>query len=133
MASSNFLRELVGKWAFTAESATRPTAWFASLHTADPGLTGTSEVNTGTDDTAYTRETATFNDTAVDGQLKNDITVTYPAAAAVGASYTVTHFGVWDAVTAGNFLGSGALDTAKVVEDGTVLSFAINDMVIQVA
>ena len=132
MASSAFLRELAVKWAFTAESATRPAAWFASLHTADPGLTGADEVDTTTDDTAYTRETVTFDDTAVDGQVKNNITVTFPAAAAVAASYTDTHFGVWDAVTGGNFLGGGVLDLPKVVEDATVLSFAVNDLVIEV-
>lgn len=133
MASSGYLREQIIKFAFTADSITRPTVWKASLHTADPGLTGANEVNTTTDDTAYTRITAAFDDTAVDGQAKNTGTVTFPAAAAVAASYTVTHFGVWDAATAGNFLGGGQLDTAKVVEDATVLSFAIGDMVIEVA
>lgn len=132
MASSDYLREQIVKWAFTADSVTRPAAWFVSLHKADPGLAGSNEVAVG-DDTAYARIAGTFDDTAVNGQAKNTGTVTFPAAAAVAASYTVTHFGVWDAVTAGNFLGGAALDTSKVVEDATVLSFAIDDLVINVA
>ena len=132
MASSDYLREQLVKWAFTADSVTRPAAWFASLHKADPGLAGANEVAVG-DDTAYARIAATFDDTAVNGQAKNTGTVTFPAAAAVAASYTVTHFGVWDAATTGNFLGGGALDDDKVVEDATVLSFGINDLVAEIA
>lgn len=131
MAASTFLKDLIAKWAFTGDSATRPTAWWVSLHQSDPGVTGADEVLVG-DDTAYARVTATFLFDA-DGVVKNDITVTMPAAAAVAANYTVTHFGVWDAATAGNFLGGAALDTAKVVEDATVLAFGIDNLVIEVS
>lgn len=130
MAASTFLKDLIVKWAWTTASATRPTAWKVSLHKADPGVTGASEVAVG-DDTAYARVTSTFAFTA-DGIVKNDITVSFPAAAAVPANYTVTHFGVWDAATAGNFLGGGVLGVPKVVEDGTVLAFGINDLVVEV-
>jgi len=83
------------------------------------------------DDTAYARTSATFATTAVNGHVKNTVTVSFPPAAAVAASYTVPFFGVWDAATGGNFLGGAALDTEKTVEDGTVLSFAVGDLVIE--
>ena len=35
-----------------------------------------------------------------------------------------THFGLWDAASAGNFLGGAALDTAKTVLSGDTAEFA---------
>lgn len=133
MSASDFAEDIAVRFLFTTDViSTRPTTWFVSLHTADPGETGLNEVTNPGIDTAYARVTATFVVTATPGQVKNSVTVTFPAAAAVAANYTVTHFGIWSAVTAGDFLGGASLDVAKVVEDGTALSFAINDLVIEV-
>lgn len=135
MAVSTYLKTQMVKWAFTADSVTRPTTWYVSMHLSDPGLAGADEVDpaavTG-DDTAYTRIAVTPDYVATPGQVKNAGTVTFPTAAAVAASYTVTHFGVWDAATAGNFLGGEELALPKVVEDGTVLSFGVGDLIIEV-
>ena len=56
--------------------------------------------------------------------------MTFPAATANWG--TISHFGVWDAVTAGNFLGSGAVTTAKAVTSGDTARFAANALTITV-
>ena len=101
---------------------------FVSLHTSDPLDTGGSEVSGG----SYARQgpsafTNTGNNPTVSS---NSGIITFPAATANWG--TVTHFGVWDAVTAGNYLGSGAVTTAKAVTSGDTARFAANALTITV-
>lgn len=71
---------------------------FVSLHTADPGTTGANEVTGG----SYARVQATLP-TGANG------TATAPIVSInVPAGVTVTHVGVWSAVTAGTFVGGSA-------------------------
>jgi hypothetical protein len=82
-------------------------AAYASLHTADPGSTGTNEVSGGSP--PYARRAITWN-TATSGDLDDN---TIPAFD-VPASTTITHFGLWSASTAGTFLGGGTLDATQI-------------------
>lgn len=77
-------------------------AVYASLHTADPGTTGTSEVTGGSP--AYARKSITWN-SASSGNLDNLANPTFD----VPGSTTITHFGLWSASTGGTYYGSGAL------------------------
>lgn len=73
-------------------------ALYASLHTANPGSTGTSEVTGGTP--AYARQSLTWNSASAGSKtLSNTPLFDVPAAT------TVTHVGLWDAVTTGNYVG----------------------------
>ena len=72
---------------------------YASLHSADPGDTGTSEIAGGSP--AYARKAVTWNPAAA-GTMDSSNAPVFD----VPAGTTVTHVGLWDAVTAGNFLGS---------------------------
>ena len=68
----------------------------ASAHTADPGTTGASEVTGGSP--AYARKPITWNAGAEDGvYTSNPVTIDIPAAT------TITHIGLWSALTAGTF------------------------------
>lgn len=69
-----------------------------SAHTADPGDTGASEVSGG----AYARQSIAFS--AAAGGTMDDST--NGAAIPIPAGTTVTHLGLWSAVTAGTYLGS---------------------------
>ena len=80
--------------------ATSGNSW-VSLHTADPGITGASEVTGGSP--AYARKQTTWTAGTADG-VSNGSQVTFDAPAG-----TYTHAGVWTAVTAGTFVGSVAL------------------------
>lgn len=81
---------------------------YASLHTADPGETGTAEVTGGT----YARGTATFA-AASAGAASMQGTVSFtnmPAGTVVGV-------GLWNHVSAGTFLWGGTI-TSKVTNAG---------------
>ena len=95
------------------------TTAYVSLHTADPGDAGTSEVS----GSAYARQgpIAFTNSGANPTVASNSAIVTFPAA--TGSWGTVAYFGVWDAATTGNFRGSGALITPKAVGNGDTARF----------
>lgn len=72
-----------------------------SFHSADPGTTGASEI-AGTGRPATTWGTATTG-SRVGSQV----------SAPIGAGVTVTHWGIWDAASAGNFYYGGALSAPE--------------------
>lgn len=79
---------------------------YASIHTADPGTTGTSEVSGGSP--AYARKSITWN-AASAGALDDSNAPVFD----IPASTTITHFGLWSAVTGGTFYGSAALSASE--------------------
>lgn len=87
-------------------------AVFASLHTADPGTTGTSEVSGGSP--AYARKAITWN-AASGGGLDNNANPVFD----VPAGTTVTHFGLWSLVSGGTFYGSGDITDEVFAGQGT--------------
>lgn len=127
MSLSNYSENLVLNWAFTTGTVTRPTSWYVSLHTDDPGETGANETTTGTD-ADYVRKSTTFA-AATGGSLDNAGAVTWTVATGSGG-YTIRHVGVWDAATSGNFLGGGELYSEHTVSASSVVSFAIGDLTI---
>ena len=90
---------------------------YVSLHTANPGEAGASEVTGG----SYARQSASFDaatgDPGVGDNTANIVFASMPAA-------TVTAVGLWDASTAGNFLWGGDLTASKPVSAG--YTFQIN-------
>lgn len=78
-----------------------------SLHTADPGATGASEVAGGSP--AYARKTTTW--TAPSG---GDLDLSNSPVFDIPAGTTVTHFGVWNALTTGTFVAGGPLSAPEV-------------------
>ena len=51
-------------------------------------------------------------------------------AQATGSWGTLTHFVHYDAITAGNMLGSGTLDQAKIIDSGDTAEFDAGDLTI---
>jgi len=87
-----------------------PTPVYISLHTADPGTTGASEVSGGT----YARQpvsTSNWN-AAASGQTSNVSSITFSG---IAVSTIITHVGIWDAVSGGNFLSGGSLTAPRTV------------------
>jgi len=99
---------------------------YVSLHTADPLDAGGSEVTGG----AYARQGPTGFSSAGNNPTvaSNSSTVTYTMASASWG--TVTHFGVWDASSGGNFRGSGVLATPKTVNSGDTARFLAGTLTI---
>ena len=88
--------------------------------------------NSGTELTGnnYARESISFG-AAASGTASNDAAVEFNAA--TGSWGTVSHFGIFDASSAGNLLIHGALTASKVIETGDILKIAIGDMDITAA
>ena len=83
-----------------------PLATHASLHTADPGTSGTSEVSGGSP--AYARKAITWS-AASGGSKTLSATVTFD----VPGGTTVTHCGLWSALSSGTFRGGGSLAASE--------------------
>jgi len=119
---SNDLETKVMNHLFGLASWTAPSGLFVSLHTADPGETGASEVSGN----GYARVSAGIgasNWTITAQTVTNDnaLTFTGPTPAAWG---TITHFGISDASVAGNFVGGAALTSSRSSVINVDLSFA---------
>lgn len=124
--------EFIIKSIFTGEVApTAPVSFYVALHTADPGASGASnEVDPITEDTAYVRKAVAFTNgtnTGVVWYTENDADVVFDAAGA-GASYTVTHVTIKDALTAGNTWATIELASPRAVVDGDIIRIPINEL-----
>jgi hypothetical protein len=76
---------------------------YISLHTADPGITGASEVAGGT----YVRKLTTWAAASTGSRAGSLVNVPVPAGT------TVTHAGVWSAASAGTFVGGIVLSAPE--------------------
>lgn len=104
--------------------ATLHTATYVSLHTADPGDTGASEVSGG----SYARvqvntdgTTSPFWAAAASSSMSNSGAITFPEG---GGDASVSHVGIWDSASAGNFLRGGALDSSFTYGSTTTPEFS---------
>ena len=102
------------------------TSAYVSLHTADPGATGASEVVGG----AYARQgpiafTEAGNNPTV---ASNSAILTFPPATAAWGM--ISYFGLWTAASGGTFQGSGALTTAGPVNNGDTARFLAGSLTI---
>ena len=84
-----------------ANQALATTGWaYVSLHTASPSTTGVNEVAGGT----YARVAVTWNSPSGGAVTNsNSLTINVPA------STTVTHVGIWSALTTGTYYIGAAL------------------------
>jgi hypothetical protein len=121
-AWSNYAETLIETFMLTAGTATRPTTWYVSLHTADPGESGLgAEVSGG----SYARVAVTFNAPSA-GATANSGVVTFPTATASWG--TVVSTAIWDSLTGGNMLKYGALTTSVAIGTGTTYTFAAGNI-----
>ena len=101
-------------------------SFHVSLHTADPGETG-SQTTSAAAYTDYARVAvarSTAGWTVASGVADNDAVIAFPQAS--GGSESETHFGIGsDSSGAGNLFLKGALTSALAVSNGITPSFAI--------
>ena len=135
MGASTYTRNNVLNGALRGVTYPMPTGTYVSLHTADPGVTGANEVslvawpgylrrhaeNGAAIGTGWSESTA--------GETKNAKQITFPSNDGAG-NVTVTHFGVWDAISGGNLISSGALNTPITLAVGDVQVFDVNALTI---
>lgn len=119
MSLSNYLENKLGdtlrNTSFTVAQA------YASLHSADPGETGASEISGGAG--PYIRKAVTLSAFS-SGASSNSAQLEWTGMPAV----TLTHVGLWDAESAGNFLWGGALAASKIINAGDTFQIPIGDL-----
>lgn len=116
---------LVASGETTVLSALMAGTRYVSLHTANPGPSGASEVSGG----AYARQGSTFSQSGSNPTTaSNADLMTFPQASAPWG--TITHFGVWDAVSGGNLLAYEAVTTAKAIDTADVARWPIGSLTV---
>lgn len=103
--------------------------FYVSLHTGDPGETGTQTTSEATY-TGYARVAVARSGagwTIAGDTVSNAAVITYGLCTA--GSNTITHFGIGsDLSGAGNLFFSGALNASLAVSNGITPNFAIGDL-----
>jgi hypothetical protein len=127
---SDYLEDKVLNHVFGGTAYTAPSTLYVALYTAAPSDTGGgTEVSGG----SYARKS--MPDMTVSGT--DPTTATNGAAVefvtATGSWGTVSHVGVFDALTSGNLLGWAALTASKTVSSGDVFRFDAGDLDITLA
>lgn len=121
-ALSDYAENAVGNHLLRNVALPSPTTVYLALFTADPTDAGTGAEVTGG---SYIRKAVTFG-APTNGVFTNNASVTFESM----PSTTVTHWGIFDAVTAGNLLFHGAWQSATGVNAGQNLSVAIGALTI---
>lgn len=141
-AITDYLENKIVDWLMRGQAFTPPATLYVGLFTAAPSdAGGGTEVSGG----AYARVAVTSGLTAwagtqgaattvassgTSGTTSNNAAITFPAPTANWGS--ITHFGIFDAATAGNLLLWSALTTAKTVNNGDAApSFAAGALTFQ--
>lgn len=124
---SNYLEGKLVEHTLRAVAYTAPAAVYAALYLSDPGETDAGTEVTGTN---YARQAVTFGAHA-NGQVANAL-VTFGVAGAGGWG-TITHFGIRDALTAGNLLVYGALTASVTVNENDQVKFNAGDLTVTFA
>jgi hypothetical protein len=115
---SNYLEDALINGTLRATTFTAPTTIYVGLFTSDPTDAGTgTEVSGG----SYARKSVTFAAPS-NGASASSADVTFDTATATWG--TITHIGLFDALTTGNLLYHTALDVSKLIETNDV--FKIN-------
>lgn len=101
--AENKLLDAVSGTSFAASGS------YLKLHTGDPGEDGTANAAANT-----TRQSITFS-SASGGSMATSSSATWTN---VPSTETYTHWSLWDAVSAGNCLWTGALSTSAALTAG---------------
>lgn len=129
MSKSNYLEDKVNDHVLGGPDFTRPATVYVALFTAAPNDAGGGTEVTGG---SYARKDVTNNDTnwpaSSSGVKANGTDIVFATPTADWG--TVTHFGIFDAVTAGNLLYWGALASSKVVQSGDPTKFPAGDLTV---
>lgn len=113
---------------FMKGSYTMPTNLWIGLSTADPldNETGLAEPS-GNNYSRVSTAGADWNASS-GGATANATDVSFPEAS--GSWGTITHFGVFDAASAGNMVAHGTLGVPKLITSGDTAKFAAGDIAV---
>jgi hypothetical protein len=138
---SDYLENKLVDHIFRGYTYSLPSSIYVGLHTASPTDAGGNEVSGN----AYARAglapsasnwqstngTTSGPSTGTGGQTQNAGTITFPVPTASWGS--VTHFGIYDALSGGNLLFWAALAVPKTINQGDTVSFAGGTLTVTLA
>ena len=128
-AMSDYLETQLRAHLFRTSSFTKPTVLAIGLFISAPSDAGGGTEVSGGSYARVARNPSDSNWTAADntnGVTTNAADVTFPAPSAnwgTTPNPQVTHFGIFDASSAGNLLFWGALTTARTINSGDAAPF----------
>jgi len=121
MSFTNFLETEILDHVFAGAAYTAPTTKYIGLFTAAPGETGGGTEVSGS---AYARQSMAF---ATSGDTtSNSAAVEFPTAS--GSWGTITHVGIFDALTSGNLMVYATLTASKAIASGDVFRVPSGDL-----
>jgi hypothetical protein len=124
---SNYLENAVINAVLRNTTYTSPTTVYVALFTTDPTDADTgNEVAVG----SYARTAVTF-DAPSNGVTSNSADVEFPQATA--SQGTITHIGLYDALTSGNLLFHTILDVPKTIDSGDIFKIASGNLSVTLA
>lgn len=140
---SDYLEAALVNHIFRGSAYAMPSTIYIGLHTADPtDAASSNEVSTtATSWTTYARQDAAGGagiatgwdaPGPTDGTTQNAKVITFPSNDGV-SSVTVTHIGIYTAITGGSLLFHAPLASSKTLLTGDVLSFAIGSITVTFA
>jgi len=121
MSFTNFLETEILDHVFAGAAYTAPGTKYLALYTAAPGETGGGTELSGD---AYARQSVAF--TTSGNTTSNNAAVEFPTA--TGSWGTITHVGVFDAVSSGNLMCYATLTASKVIASGDVFRVPSGDL-----
>lgn len=119
---SDYLENKVLDHVLRNTAYTSPTTVYMALFTAAPSDAGGGTEVSGNN---YARTAITFG-AAASGAISNSADCTFPTPS--GSWGACTHFGIFDASSAGNLLYWGALAQTETPLSGNVVKFAAGDI-----
>lgn len=121
MSISNYLETVLVDLVFNATSYAGQSTFYTKLHVGDPGEAGTSNAATET-----TRKASTVGAGSA-GTVTSDADITWTN---VAGTETISYVSLWDAVSAGNCLWSGALTVSKALTAGDTFTIPSGSLTI---
>jgi hypothetical protein len=136
MPFTNYLDQKITQLLWSNTTYPVPGTWYVALSSTTP-TQGASPNFTEPTVGAYARVAVANNATnwsAISSEpsagytVQNNTAVSFPAATANWG--TMTYFGIYDAATAGNLVGYGALTASQTITTGVTASFAVGALTI---
>lgn len=125
-AMSDYLEKALLDHVLGGAEYASPDNIFVALFTTAPSDSGGGTEVSGS---GYSREVVEFSPAhATNGTASSSDSVSFTASG--GAWGTVTHVALFDAVTDGNMLFHGAIDTPRTVNDGQTLVFDVAEITV---
>ena len=137
MPFTNYLDQRITQLLFSNTAYTIPGTWYVALSTTTPAQ-GAAPNFTEPSGSGYARVAVTNNATnwtaiasppATGYTVQNNQPVPIPTATGSGWG-TITYFGIYDAASAGNLVGFGALSASQAISAGITPSFAVGTLTI---